>query len=145
MKDPQIVGPRLRLLLVDDEAVIRRGLRMWLDLEADFDVVGEASTGAQAIVLAGALRPDVVLMDVEMPEMDGVTATAALRAAVPHVRVVLLSQHADAPTRTRALAAGAAGCVSKGTGDTELLETLRALGARRPSRRNGLTDSAAGV
>jgi len=106
---------------------------MWLELEVDLVVVGEASTGAQAIVLAEELRRDVVLMDAEMPDMDGVATTAALRAVVPASQVVVLSLHADAPTRARALAAGAAAFVGKGTGETELLATLRALRTRGAS------------
>ena len=147
MDGPRIVGPpiRIRLLLVTTQAIIRHGLRMWLELEVDLVVVGEASTGAQAIALAEALRPDVVLMDAELPGMDGVATTAVLRAAVPDAQVVLLSLHADAPTHTRALAAGAAAFVGKGTGDAALLPTLRALGARRASGHEGRTGPAAGV
>jgi DNA-binding NarL/FixJ family response regulator len=117
----------VRVLIVDDQPVIRRGLRMWLDLEPNVAVVGEAATGEEALQIARRLKPDVVLMDAELPGMDGVAATAAIRAALPTTRVIVLSLHADAPTRARALAAGAAAFIGKGSGDLELLASLRAL------------------
>jgi len=110
----------IRLLLVDDQLAVRRGLNMRLLLEPDIHVVGEASTGAEALALAGQLQPDVVLMDVEMPGMDGITATAALRAAAPQCAVVILSIHDDVSTRTRAQRAGAVAFVVK-RGTTEAL------------------------
>jgi NarL family two-component system response regulator LiaR len=115
------------VLIVDDQPVIRRGLRMWLDLETDLAVVGEAATGEEALQIARCLQPDVVLIAVELPGMDGVAATAAIRAALPATQVIVLSLYADAPTRARALAAGAAAFIAKGSGDLELLASLRAL------------------
>jgi two-component system, NarL family, response regulator LiaR len=76
----------IRLLVVDDRPTVRTGLRIWLALEPDLEVVGEASDGSEAISLTQALRPDVVLMDVEMPGMDGISATAALRSLAPRAR-----------------------------------------------------------
>ena len=76
----------IRLLVVDDRPTVRTGLRIWLALEPDLEVVGEASDGSEAISLTQALRPDVVLMDVEMPGMDGISATAALRSLPPRAR-----------------------------------------------------------
>jgi DNA-binding NarL/FixJ family response regulator len=122
---------RVRVLVVDDQAVIRRGLRMWLGVQPDLEVVGEAKSGEAAVVAAVALRPDVVLMDAEMPGMGGVAATAAVLAATPGVAVVVLSLHDDAPTRARAREAGAAAFVGKGTGEVELLATIRRLGSRQ--------------
>ena len=124
-------APRVRVLVVDDQAGIRRGLRMWLALEPDIEIVGEAASGEEAVLAAAALRPDVVLMDAEMPGMGGVAATAALLAATPGTAVVVQSLHDDAPTRTRARAAGAAAFVGKGTGEVELLAAIRRLGSRR--------------
>ena len=92
----------IRLLVVDDRPAVRRGLRIWLALEPNMEVVGEASDGAEAISLAPTLHPDVVLMDVEMPGMDGISATATLRHVVPHSAVVILTLYDDAATRTRA-------------------------------------------
>ena len=90
----------IRLLLVDDRPAVRRGLRIWLALDPNMEVVGEASDGAEAISLARALRPDVVLMDVEMPVMDGISATAALRSIVSQSAVVILTLHDDAATKS---------------------------------------------
>jgi DNA-binding NarL/FixJ family response regulator len=115
----------IRLLLVDDQPAVRRGLLMRLHLEPDIQIVGEASTGREALRLAQSLAPDVVLMDVEMPEMDGIEATAALRLAISQSAVVILSIHDDAQTRGRAQAAGAVAFVEKrGTTDS-LLAAIR--------------------
>ncbi len=94
-------------------------------MEPDLSIVGEAADGATAIALAAALRPDVVLMDVEMPSMDGIAATAALRVAAPHVAVVILSLYDDARTRARAREAGALAFVAKHQAKTTLLTTIR--------------------
>jgi len=115
----------IRVLLVDDQAVVRRALRGRFQLEADIEVVGEASSGSEALVLAQSLTPDVVLMDVEMPEMDGIAATAALRRVIPQSAVVMLSIHDDAPTRERALAAGAVALVEKRGATETLLAAIR--------------------
>ncbi len=115
----------ITLLLVDDEPLVRHGLRRWLERVADITVIEEASDGAEAIALAQALHPDVVLMDISMPAADGIAATAALRASVPHCAVVLLSLHDDATTRARAQVAGAATLVGKQEGVKALLTAIR--------------------
>jgi DNA-binding NarL/FixJ family response regulator len=115
----------IRLLLVDDQPAVRRGLLMRLHLEPDMQIVGEASTGREALRLAQSLAPDVVLMDVEMPEMDGIEATAALRLAVSQSAVVILSIHDDAQTRGRAQAAGAVAFVEKRGATDSLLAAIR--------------------
>ena len=98
---------------------------MRFHLEPDLQVVGEASTGREALTLVKELKPDVVLMDIEMPGMDGIEATAALRTVVPQSAVVILSIHTDRQTRLRAQAAGAVAFVEKrGTTDT-LLSAIR--------------------
>jgi two-component system, NarL family, response regulator DesR len=115
----------ISIVLVDDQATVRRGLRMRLTIEADVEVVGEAGSGEAALRLVRSLSPNVVLMDVEMPGMDGIDATAALRAAAPQVAVVVLSLYDDARTRARAREAGAAAFVAKHQAKTTLLATIR--------------------
>ena len=115
----------IRLLVVDDRPTVRRGLRIWLALEPDLEVVGETSDGSEVISLTQALRPDVVLMDVEMPGMDGISATAALRQVVPLSAVVILTLYDDAATRTRAQEAGAAAFVAKHRMEETLLAEIR--------------------
>ncbi len=121
----------IRLLLVDDQPAVRRGLGLRLHLEPDIQVVGEASNGREALSLAQALSPDVVLMDVEMPEMDGIEATVALRIADPQSAVVILSIHDDVETRKRAQAAGAVAFVEKRGATDSLLAAIRQA-ARQP-------------
>ncbi len=114
----------IRLLLVDDQPVVRQGLRMRLTLEPDITVVGEASTGGEAIALVQQLCPDVVLMDIEMPGMDGIAATSAMRATAPQSAVVI-SMHDDAATRARARTVGAAAFVEKRGTSKALLAAVR--------------------
>lgn len=104
---------------------------MRLGLEPDLRVVGEAANGQAALAMASQLRPDVILMDIEMPEMDGIAAAAALRAAAPHTAVVLLTFHDDAAHRARARAAGAAAFVPKQAAEAVLLTAIRQVAATR--------------
>jgi DNA-binding NarL/FixJ family response regulator len=122
----------IRLLVVDDHAIVRRALRERLQLEPDLEVVGEAGTGREALDLAQSLAPDVVLMDVEMPQMDGIQATVELHQLMPGCAVVILSIHDDAQTRVRALAAGAVAFVEKRGATQTLLAAVR-----RAAVRNG--------
>jgi len=115
----------IKLLLVDDQSIVRLGLRRRLLLEPDISVVGEASNGEQALELVQSLDPDIVLMDVEMPGMDGITATATMRDSTPQCAVVMMSIHDDIHTRTRALAAGATAFVEKRGAVEVLLTSLR--------------------
>lgn len=115
----------IKLLLVDDQPSVRMGLRMRLSLESDVTIVGEAGDGEAALSLAQTLHPDVIIMDVQMPHMDGIAATAALRALAPQSSVVLLSLYDDVVTRARGQAAGALAFVQKqGTMDA-LLTAIR--------------------
>lgn len=116
----------IRILLVDDQGTVRRGLRMRLALEPDFEVVGEAEDGAAAIKMVEALAPNVVLMDVEMPELDGIAATERIASEAPACCVIILSLHDDPVTRLRAEKAGAASFVAKHRIDGALVDAIRA-------------------
>ena len=122
----------IRVLIADDQPAVRRGLHLRLSLEPEVEVIGEAGDGAEVISLAGSLRPDVVLMDARMPGMDGIEATAALRAVALESAVVILSLDDSAKTRTRAKEAGAVAFVSKRRMEEELLAVVRRVAFRRP-------------
>jgi DNA-binding NarL/FixJ family response regulator len=115
----------IRLLLVDDQPAVQRGLKMRFALEPDLEVVGEAGGVADAISLARALHPDVVLMDVEMPGVDGISAIAALRQVAPHSAVVLFTLYDDAALRARARNVGAVAFVAKHQTEETLLAAIR--------------------
>jgi DNA-binding NarL/FixJ family response regulator len=104
---------RIRVLLADDHAVVRRGLRGFFELLDDIEVVGEAEDGRRAVELAEALRPDVVLMDLLMPGMDGIAATAEIKLRLPDVEVVALTSFIEEERVTAALEAGATGYLLK--------------------------------
>jgi two-component system response regulator NreC len=116
---------KIRLLLVDDHPVVRVGLHTLLETEPDMEVVGEAGTGAQAVSLIAAHCPDVVVMDISMPEMDGLEATRRVREICPCVHVLILTVHAQERYLFPVLKAGASGYVLKSTVDTELIDAIR--------------------
>ena len=116
--------PAVRLMLADDHRMLREGLRRSMT-EQGFSVVGEAADGAQAVELAHRLLPDVVLMDVTMPELDGVGATREIRSALPNVRVVMLTMHADEDVLASAIRAGASGYLVKDCSTREIAEAVR--------------------
>ena len=113
----------IRVLLADDHRMLREGVRNALT-EEGFEVVGEAGDGEEAVQLALALRPDVVLMDVSMPERDGVAAATLLHRDAPDVRVVMLTMHVDRDLIERSLRAGAVGYITKDCSTGELIEAL---------------------
>jgi len=117
----------IRLLVVDDHPVVRAGIVGLLAGEPDLEVVGEAADGAQACDLAAALRPDVVLMDLRMPVMDGTTATERILAATPTVRVVVLTTYETDADILRAVEAGATGYLLKDTPRDDLVAAVRAV------------------
>lgn len=117
----------IRLLVVDDHPVVRAGIVGLLAGEPDLEVVGEAGDGAQACDLAAALRPDVVLMDLRMPVMDGTTATERILAATPTVRVVVLTTYETDADILRAVEAGATGYLLKDTPRDDLVAAVRAV------------------
>jgi DNA-binding NarL/FixJ family response regulator len=122
----------IRVLLVDDQPAVRQGLQIRLVLEPDVEVVGEAGDGAGAISLAQSLRPDVILMDVRMPGMDGISAVRTLHAVAPESAVVILSLYDDASTRARAEEAGATAFVAKHQVEETLLAAIRRAASWRP-------------
>jgi two-component system, NarL family, response regulator LiaR len=126
------VADRIRVLLVDDHQVVRQGLRAFLQLQPDVEVVGEAAGGEAAVAAASAGRPDVVLMDLLMPEGDGVVAIRALGEAAPGARVVVLSSFADDERIFAAMQAGAAGYLLKDVDPDALAEAVREVHRGRP-------------
>lgn len=116
----------IRVLLVDDQDLYREGLHTLLSVQPDLEVIGEASNGEEALRLAAMLRPDVVLMDLRMPIMDGPTATRRLRCELPQCRVIMLSTFDDEESRTQGLSAGAASYLLKDTPLEDLVEAIRA-------------------
>jgi DNA-binding NarL/FixJ family response regulator len=117
---------RIRVLLVDDHEVVRRGLRGFLELQEDMEVVGEASDGEIAVALVDSLQPDVVLMDLLMPNMDGLTATAAIRHRHPDIEVVAVTSFIEEHKVTAALEAGASGYLLKDAAADEVAGAIRA-------------------
>jgi DNA-binding NarL/FixJ family response regulator len=115
----------IRLVIADDHLVVRAGLRAMLGAEPDFDVVGEASTGAQAIELANRLHPQVLLMDLRMPDVDGVTATARIRERHPDVNILVLTTYDTDADILKAIEAGATGYLLKDATREELFRAVR--------------------
>ena len=118
---------RTRILLADDHAVVRQGFKMLLGAQPDMEIVGEASNGREAVEEAGKLRPDVVVMDVAMPELNGIEATRQLAATTPHARVMALSMHKDSVYVREILRAGARGYLLKDSGAEDLVNAIRAV------------------
>jgi len=119
----------LRILLADDHVTMRHGLKLLIDSQADMKVVSEASDGEAAIQSAIALKPDVVVMDISMPKMNGLVATRALKKAQPDAVIVTLTRHADDAYLQELLRAGVSGYVLKRSAPTELLHAIRGVAA----------------
>jgi DNA-binding NarL/FixJ family response regulator len=115
----------IRVLLADDHRIFREGLVELLEEQPDIELVGEAADGEEAVALALQNRPDVVLMDVTMPRLDGLGATRRITAALPQVRVIGLSMHAEDDMAAAMLAAGAVAYVAKGGASESLLDAIR--------------------
>ena len=123
---------RIRLLLADDHLVVRAGLRSMLASQPDFEVVGEADNGAEAVRLADLLQPDVILMDLRMPEMDGVTAIKEIKARQPTVQILVLTTYDSDSDILPAIETGATGYLLKDTPREELYQAIRATAQGRP-------------
>jgi len=121
----------IRLLTVDDHALLRRGIRALIGAESDMQIVGEASTGREALEAFRAHRPDVTLMDLQMPDMTGIEAVIAIRGEFPEARIIILSTYSGDVQVVRALKAGARAYLLKGNVNKELLSTIRAVHAGR--------------
>ena len=115
----------MKILLCDDQAVIRDGLEMLLNLEKDFQVVGSAQDGAEALELAGKKSPDLILMDLKMPGMNGIEATREIRKKYPHIKILVLTTYDDDEWVFDAIRAGASGYLLKDTPRQKIIEAIR--------------------
>ena len=119
----------IKVLLADDHTILRTGLRMLIGAAEGLEVVGEAGDGEEAVARADALRPDVVLMDITMPKMDGIQATREIRRMHPGIKVLMLTMHEDDAYLFRTIQAGGAGYVLKKAADAEVLDAIRHVAA----------------
>ena len=118
---------KIRILIADDHGIVRKGLRLQLEQAQDFEVAGEASDGREAVRMAEELVPDVVIMDIAMPNLNGIDAAAQMVKRNPQLKVVILSMHSDESYLTRALTAGVKGYLLKETADLDLYRALQAV------------------
>jgi two-component system, NarL family, response regulator NreC len=117
----------VRILIADDHSVVRSGLTLILTAQADFEVIGEASTGAETVEKAIALQPDILLLDVGMPDLNGLEAARIIRSKAPAIAIVVLTMYDDEAYLRQFLELGAAGYVLKKAADTELVDAIRAV------------------
>lgn len=125
MPNPAKHIDKIRVVLVDDHNILRSGLRMLIDAQLDMVVVGEEGDGRKAIDLIQQLNPDVVLMDLTLPGLDGIMATRRIKEQVPETKVLVLTMHEDAAYLKEAIEAGASGYIVKRAADNELLSAIR--------------------
>ena len=119
----------IRILIADDHSVVRKGLRTFLGLDEEFEIIGEASDGEEAVKMARLLKPDVVLMDIRMPKMDGITATGNIRRELPDTEVIALTSVLEDASVVGAVRAGAIGYLLKDTEADELCRAIKAAAA----------------
>ena len=119
------VGDKIRVMLVDDHEVMRNGLSSLLGINRDIEIVGEVSDGLQAVRQARKILPDVILMDINMPKMDGLEATRRIHAEFPHIRIIVISMYEDQTTASAALNAGAVAFLTKSGSTDRLLAEIR--------------------
>ncbi|MBC8333138.1 MAG: response regulator transcription factor [Anaerolineae bacterium] len=122
----------IRVLIIDDHEIVRKGLRMTIQGESDLEFVGEGANGNEAIQLAESAQPDVILMDVKMPEIDGIQAAGAIHAAHPDIAILVLSSFGDDPELFAALQAGASGYLLKDISGDDLVKAIRGAATGKP-------------
>jgi len=123
---------KIRILIADDHGVVRTGLRLQLEQNTAFEVVGEATEGREAVRMADELHPDIVIMDIAMPNLNGIQATAQLTKKNPQIGVIILSMYSDETYLTRTLAAGAKGYLLKENADMDLHNAVQAVAQGKP-------------
>jgi two-component system, NarL family, response regulator NreC len=117
----------IRVLIVDDHAIVRAGLRALLNGEPGMDLVGEATTGEEAVLLTQTVHPDVVVLDLSMPGMDGIMATREIKHILPEVKILILTIHEDEALLREAIQAGASGYIIKHAAETELISAIHSV------------------
>jgi DNA-binding NarL/FixJ family response regulator len=123
---------KIRVLIADDHGIVRKGLRLQLEQNKSFEVIGEAVDGRDAVRMAEELLPDIVIMDIAMPNLNGIQATAQMVRKNPHIGVIILSMFSDETYLTRTLAAGAKGYLLKESADVDLDNAVRAVAQGKP-------------
>jgi DNA-binding NarL/FixJ family response regulator len=123
---------QIRILVADDHGIVRKGLRFLLDRQAGMEVVGEASEGREAVRLCEELKPNIVIMDVAMPQLNGIDATSQIIKSNPGIGIVILSMHADESYLVRALSAGAKGYLLKDSAEVDLVRAVQVVAQGRP-------------
>jgi DNA-binding NarL/FixJ family response regulator len=123
---------KIRILIADDHGIVRKGLRLQLEQNTDFEVVGEATEGREAVRMAEELQPDVVIMDIAMPNLNGIQATTQLVKKNPQVGVIILSMYSDETYLMRTLAAGAKGYLLKDSADVDLHRAVEVVAQGKP-------------
>lgn len=118
---------KIRVLICDDHSIVRSGIRALLELEEDIEVIGEAANGREAVEMSAELNPDVVLMDIAMPLMDGLEATRRIYKANNKTKILILTQYDNKEYALSSIKAGAAGCVPKKAGPTELVSAIHSV------------------
>jgi len=123
---------KVRILIADDHGIVRKGLRLQLEQHEEFQVIGEASDGREAVRLAEELSPDVIIMDIAMPNLNGIQATTQLVKKNPRLGVIMLSMHSDESYLTRTLSAGAKGYLLKDSADQDLYRAVQSVSEGKP-------------
>jgi DNA-binding NarL/FixJ family response regulator len=123
---------KIRILLADDHGIVRKGLRLFLEQHPELEVVGEAADGREAVRLAEELHPEIVIMDISMPALNGIEATAQIVKNHPQTGIIILSMHSDEGYLVRTLTAGAKGYLLKDSAETDLIRAIQAVVKGRP-------------